>query len=305
MPHSYSKSQYQPMRKSMSVQKSLKSLKKLMLGALFTGLSVGVSTSSMAETYQVVYHVVEANETLSGLSKDFGVSVKDIKKVNGKDNANIVVGERLLIPITKVIIDSKKVTAKGISKGAKTAKAKKNSKKVNNSKSTSQSKAKSTSKTAKKASNDTSTQKYRVKSGDTLGAIALQYGTTVAEITKANNITEDYVLMIDDLLLIPSKGNVKQVKQVTKKATRAKKTESKEETTENTTNTNDVPLVYEVVSGDVLGAIADKYKLKMADIIELNGLENGDTLSVGQKLILRKEEQPAKNYRKIAKSSTY
>ncbi len=301
MPHSHSNSQFQSMRKSMPVRKSLKSLKRLMLGALFTGLSVGVSTSSMAETYQVVYHVVEANETLSGLSKDFGVTVEDIKKVNGKENANIAVGERLLIPITKIIIDSKKVTAKG----AKTAKAKKNSKKVNNSKSTSQSKTKSRSKTAKKASNDTSTQKYRVKSGDTLGAIALQYGTTVAEITKANNITENYVLMIDDLLLIPSKGNAKQVKQVTKKATKAKKTESKEETSANTTNANDVPLVYEVVSGDVLGAIADKYKLKMADIIELNGLENVDTLSVGQKLILRKEEQPAKNYRKIAKSSTY
>jgi LysM repeat protein len=45
---------------------------------------------------------------------------------------------------------------------------------------------------------------YTVKEGDTLGAIAATYGTTVEAIVKANNLADPNVLSIGQVLIIPS-----------------------------------------------------------------------------------------------------
>ena len=46
-------------------------------------------------------------------------------------------------------------------------------------------------------------QTYTVKSGDTLIGIAAKFGTTVAAITKANNITNARVIRVGQVLIIP------------------------------------------------------------------------------------------------------
>jgi LysM repeat protein len=44
--------------------------------------------------------------------------------------------------------------------------------------------------------------KYRVQAGDTLGAIAIKYGTSVQAIMDANNLSSN-LLHIGDELIIP------------------------------------------------------------------------------------------------------
>ena len=52
-------------------------------------------------------------------------------------------------------------------------------------------------------SSSASQQTYRVRSGDTLGAIAAKYNTTVAAIVKANHIADPRTIHVGQLLVIP------------------------------------------------------------------------------------------------------
>ena len=49
------------------------------------------------------------------------------------------------------------------------------------------------------------TQKYTVKKGDTLSAIAKKYGVTVDAIVKANNIKNKNIIRVGTVLEIPVK----------------------------------------------------------------------------------------------------
>ena len=66
-------------------------------------------------------------------------------------------------------------------------------------KSASSSKRRSSSRTQR-----SSTRKYKVKKGDTLGAIAIRYGTTVKAIKRANGLKSD-LIRINQTLSIPRK----------------------------------------------------------------------------------------------------
>lgn len=63
-------------------------------------------------------------------------------------------------------------------------------------------------------------EKYMVKKGDTLSAIAKKYGTTVSKLAKANAIQNPDVIHTGQLLIIPSGTDYvslgKQVEKVVK-----------------------------------------------------------------------------------------
>jgi len=63
-------------------------------------------------------------------------------------------------------------------------------------------------------------EKYMVKKGDTLSAIAKKYGTTVSKLAKANAIQNPDVIHTGQLLIIPSDTDYvslgKQVEKVVK-----------------------------------------------------------------------------------------
>jgi LysM repeat protein len=50
------------------------------------------------------------------------------------------------------------------------------------------------------------TVKYTIKPGDTLSGIALEYGITVDDIVKANNMTDPNSIQAGDVINIPTKG---------------------------------------------------------------------------------------------------
>ena len=62
------------------------------------------------------------------------------------------------------------------------------------------------------------------------------------------------------------------------------------ESTENLTKQSDLIKNYHIVqNGENLTEISNKYDLKVIDLIEINNLNNPDSIKVGQKLIIRKK----------------
>lgn len=105
---------------------------------------------------------------------------------------------------------------------------------------------------------------YTVKRGDSLWSIASNYGVSVADLRKANNLTSD-TLTIGQVLKIPIIGN----------------NDGNVDTGTSTT--------YTVKRGDNLYSIARKYNVSVDAIKRANNLES-DVLSLNQVLIIPNQE---------------
>ena len=95
---------------------------------------------------------------------------------------------------------------------------------------------------------------YTVKSGDTLGAIAQAYGTTVNALASHNNISNPSLIRVGQVINIP---------------------------------TNSTTQRYTVKRGDTLSTIAEDYGTTADAIAKLNNIKNPDLISVGQVLNIR------------------
>lgn len=100
---------------------------------------------------------------------------------------------------------------------------------------------------------------YTVKSGDTLGAIAIRFKTTVDAIARLNNISNPNLIRVGQVLRLPT-GSASGGGSVAPTIT------------------------YTVKWGDTLSAIALQYKVSVTDIATLNGIANVNAISVGQVL---------------------
>lgn len=105
---------------------------------------------------------------------------------------------------------------------------------------------------------------YTVRAGDTLYAIATRYGTTVARIAQANNISNVNLIRVGQVLKIPGTA--------TTPAPTPKPTPPATTTT------------YTVRAGDTLSAIAARYKTTVARIAQANNIRNVNLIRVGQVL---------------------
>ena len=100
---------------------------------------------------------------------------------------------------------------------------------------------------------------HTVVAGDTLYKLAATYNSSVDAIMKANNL-QSTVLSIGQVLRIPTSGEIE--------------TPPVEEN-----------VIYTVQKGDSLWAIAQRYGVRVDDIITANNLTSSN-LSIGQKLII-------------------
>lgn len=101
---------------------------------------------------------------------------------------------------------------------------------------------------------------HEVKRGDTLSGIARQYGTSLNELLRANNLRKDSIIQPGQEITIPTS---------TTEAAPASLAEDS--------------LVYLVRRGDTLGKIARRYDVTVNDLRSANGLR-GDNIQVGQQL---------------------
>ena len=103
-----------------------------------------------------------------------------------------------------------------------------------------------------------------VKSGDTISSISKFYSINKNLIIKLNNLKDENYIFVGQNLIIS-------------------------ESTENLTKQSDLIKNYHLVqTGENLTEISNKYNLKVIDLIEINNLNNPDSIKVGQKLIIRK-----------------
>ncbi|MBN8193848.1 LysM peptidoglycan-binding domain-containing protein [Bacillus sp. NTK074B] len=113
---------------------------------------------------------------------------------------------------------------------------------------------------------------YKVKSGDTLSAIAKKYKTSVSQLKKINHLKSDRIY-------------VGQVLKVSGSATAPSKNESAAPKTTS----------YKVKKGDTLSAIAKKYKTSISNLKKINHLTS-DRIYVGQVLkVSGSAPAPSKN----------
>lgn len=110
------------------------------------------------------------------------------------------------------------------------------------------------------------TQSYTVKEGDTVSAIAAQYGLSMDAVLVQNGLSATDHIMIGQVLQIPSVGT------------------STDTSTVSTVSVSTVSSSYTVQSGDTLTSIASVYGMTADDLAAINGITGniypGQTLSV-------------------------
>ena len=158
-------------------------------------------------------YVVQSGDSLYSIAQKLGVSLQDLIEINDLTNTNLSIGQELIIPEKDVIVVPPTITP------------------------------------------DNNQNTYTVSSGDSLYSIARRFNTTVDEIKRLNNLTNNN-LSIGQVLRIPSSNN-------------------------DTSNNN--VTTYTVSSGDSLYSIARRFNTTVDNIKKLNNLTNNN-LSIGQVL---------------------
>jgi len=118
--------------------------------------------------------------------------------------------------------------------------------------------------------------RHKIKSGESLGLIAKHYKTTVAVIKEANALGGNNI-RAGRHLLIPIASGVPSSYPMTasqRLATRQNKQQSGSKK------------IHTVVAGDTWWDIANAYKVDIMKLTKWNGKAPGDTLSLGQKLVI-------------------
>lgn len=199
------------------------------------------------------YYIVKSGDSLWSISRKFGVSVNELKKVNNLSSNLLSIGQNLIIPGKKNNTSSNEYVVKkgdtlyGI--------ANKYNVSVDNLKSYNNLSTDSLSigQTIKIPDNKANSNEYVVKSGDSLYSISRKYGVSVDELMSVNNL-KSTVLSVGQVLKIPNSGEVTNV-------------------------------IYTVKKGDSLWSIAKNNKTTVDAIVKLNNLSNAN-LSIDQKLLL-------------------
>lgn len=270
------------------------------------GYSLLLATSHL---YAATQHIVEKNETLSGIAQHYGVSQTAIIDANGLKTLDLRVNDILTIPekeekkvyivksgdnLTRIAqqyqidieqlakinnISSQSQLNIGqrlivpINNNVENNSTKSSSNKSSANKNTSVA-TKKTSTTAKNNANTarrTTEERYRVQYGDTLSNIAKQYNVSINQLALANNMEINDTLFFGQLLTIPKQGEVYEAAAQTN-------TSSKSATKVSDSQT------YVVKQGDSLMKVAQKYKVNFRELAKLNNLNYYDHLLIGQTL---------------------
>ncbi|WP_246943343.1 LysM peptidoglycan-binding domain-containing protein [Bacillus pinisoli] len=258
---------------------------KVMVGAILlstiglgTFASKGVQASTVETTTQAtdpkISHKVKRGDTLSGISKKYGVSVEALKRINQLTSDIIKIGQVLTIPsglnmtdnVSTTVTNTYQVvrgdTLSGIAKknGITVEAVKQANQLTSDFLRIGQTLVIPIGTSMKSDVTQTGANTYQVASGDTLSGIAKKNGLTVERLKQANQLSSDFI-RIGQTLVIP----------------------------DGTSLNNDVSLTetnsYRVVSGDTLSGIAKRKGLTVEAIKQANQLSS-DFLRIGQTLVI-------------------
>lgn len=144
------------------------------------GRKSNIYTSSNS---QMVYHKIRSGETLGSVARKYGTSVNELCRLNGLSKTSLLrIGQSIRVSAGVEPVASEAKASN------KTPEVKQASKQVQTTVET----------TAQGVADSQSSQPvyHRIKSGDTLGAIAKRYGTSVSKLCELNDITRTTVLKL-------------------------------------------------------------------------------------------------------------
>jgi membrane-bound lytic murein transglycosylase D len=183
------------------------------------------SAPRVAGSSRATTHVLRKGETIGGLSQRYGVKSDDILRANGiRDARRLQVGQTLKIPGA----GSSQVAAAP----AKTAPAK-----------------------------QASARTHRVRSGETIGAIAQRYGVKANDLMRANGISNPRSVRVGKDLVIPGSGGGTTVARASAPAR-----------------------THKVRNGDSPYTIARRYQISVDALLKANGIRDPRGLRPGQTL---------------------
>ena len=237
------------------------------------------------------YYKVRKGDSLSGIASKYHVSVSELKKWNGLTSNNINAGQTLKLYSSEssgALVESTSPPAGNVSyhkiKSGETIggiaemyKVSASSIKEWNNISGNKIIAGTTLKIYSDASpnivSNNATQKteltsesinHQIQSGETIIGISESYGVSVEDIKRWNNLSSSKIVA-GKTLIIYSSGNNQKVSKTT--------------VVQNTGNSS----THKVKKGETLGGIAEKYKVSIASIQQLNNI-SGNKIIAGQDL---------------------
>lgn len=221
---------------------------------------------AVSNSTKIAKHRVQPGETLGGIAAKYNVSISTIKRANEIKGTTIMSGQELDIPY--------------IAGGTYVASSDAVSYETDPEPVVSRS-------TMSRTSTARTTTRYTVKSGDTLGKIASNYGVSMASIQSANNM-RGTVVKRGQVLTIPGSS------------TAASETVTVEKTNYSASASG---TRYTVVRGDTLGSISRKFGVSMASIQSANNM-SGSVVKYGQVLTIPGTASASSTTRETASAGT-
>ncbi|MBN1964299.1 MAG: LysM peptidoglycan-binding domain-containing protein [Anaerolineae bacterium] len=134
---------------------------------------------------------------------------------------------------------------------------------------------------------------YRVNPGDTVGAIALQFDSTIEAIVRANGLGSANLIYVGQDLVVPVRQQPVLTPYPTPLPTQAGILPTPTPfgyypppTPTPPPNTGGPTLVYIVQAGDTLSRIATIYNVTVDALVQLNGIVNPNLIRTGQQLLV-------------------
>jgi murein DD-endopeptidase MepM/ murein hydrolase activator NlpD len=233
---------------------------KFLLLLLCSFTLLGTATLDAATQYQI--HKVKRGDNLYNLAKQYGVTVQEIKDLNGLTGNRVDTGQKLKI--------------KPLGETPKTK-----------SETKSQAQPKDQPQTAEDASSlsDNEYTIHHVKRRDNLYNIAKQYGVTVQDIKELNSLKSTQLVVGQELKIKPLKAAAQskpETKIQTKPADRDQDSDSAPKLSE------DKYIIHKVKRGDNLSSIAKQYGVTVKAIKKLNDLSS-NRVNAGQRLKIKEQ----------------
>lgn len=247
-----------------------------------------------APVQETTPYIVQRGDTLSGISKRYNIKQQAIRDANPK-----MKGDKLLLGTTiklpgKVNVGEQKKPAMAA------APAKKGGEKT-------------TGKSSQATTYTGETTTYTVQEGDTLGKIAYGHGINIRQLKSLNGLSNNNI-RVGQKLKVPAAGAVQETAPAPQPAATATVAEPTQLTIAPARPAAEAPVEapvaeeaaapaeaapvpqvatmdYTVQEGDDITGISIQYGVAAAKIRELNGLEEGDQLKVGQVIKLPADNQ--------------
>lgn len=191
-------------------------------------------------------HTVKRGQTLSGIARKYGVTVRSILRENKLTRSNILqIGQKLRIPgATSVAAKEDKPTPKVID-----------------------------------ATPAATSANHTVASGDSVWSIARRYGVSQQSILQANNLPRRHTLQIGQNLVIPGKQTAAAESTHSQEPELPATAETSPEIKAGASCA-----IYIVQAGDTAWSVAKRHSVSPDTLLQANGLAKNHVLQIGQQL---------------------